>query len=88
MKLIWHHNIWPWGKTARVLKDDGCAIVEMSFEDINPGVCYLSGLSVIEPMRRKGLAKHLMLACESYCREQGIFRTNLKSVLTDWVQDF
>jgi len=88
MRIIWHHNTWPWGKTVRAILDDASAIVEMSFEDINPGVCYLSGLSVIEPMRRKGLAKHLMLACESYCREQGIFRIDLNSVLTDWVQDF
>lgn len=88
MKLIWHHNIWPWGKTIKIIKSDGCAFVEMSFEDNQPGVCYLSGLSVIESQRRKGIAKHLMLACESYCREQGIFRIDLNSVLTDWIQDF
>ena len=88
MKLIWHHNTWPWGKTVRIIKSDGGAIVEMSFEDNNPGVCYLSGLSVIEPLRRRGIATHLMLACESYCREQGIFRIDLNSVLTSWVQDF
>jgi ribosomal protein S18 acetylase RimI-like enzyme len=60
----------------------------MSFEDNQPGVCYLSGLSVIEPQRRKGIAKHLMLACESYCREQGIFRIDLNSVMEDWVMEF
>lgn len=88
MKLIWHHNTWTWGKTVRIIKSDGSAIVEMSFVDSNPGVCFLSGLSVIEPERKKGIAKHLMFACESYCREQGIFRIDLNSVLTDWVQDF
>jgi GNAT superfamily N-acetyltransferase len=88
MRLIWHHNTWPWGKTVRIVTSDGSAIVEMSFEDINPGVCYLSGLSVIPPKRRKGIAKLLMFACESYCRENGIFRIDLNSVLTDWVQEF
>lgn len=88
MELIWHHNTWPWGKTVRIIKSDGSAIVEMSFEDNNPGVCYLSGLSVIAPKRRNGIAKQLMFACESYCRENGIFRIDLNSVLTDWVQDF
>lgn len=88
MKLIWHHNTWPWGKTVRIIKSDASAIVEMSFEDNNPGVCFLSGLSVIPPKRKRGIAKYLMLACESYCREQGIFRIDLNSVLTDWVQDF
>ena len=88
MKVIWHHNTCPWGKSVRIIKSDGSAIVEMSFEDCNPGVCYLSGLSVIEPQRRKEIAKHLMYACESYCRENGIFRIDLNSVLIDWVQDF
>lgn len=88
MHVIFHYNTWPWGKTVRIIKSDGSAIVEMSFEDNNPGVCYLSGLSVIAPQRRKGIAKKLMFACESYCRENGIFRIDLNSVLTDWVQDF
>lgn len=88
MKFIWHHNFWPWGRTVRIIKSDGSATVEMSFENNNPGVCFLSGLSVIEPQRRKGIATHLMCACESYCRENNIFRIDLNSVLTDWVQDF
>ena len=29
-----------------------------------------------------------MFACESFCREHNIFRIDLNSVLTDWVQDF
>lgn len=88
MRLIWHHNTWPWGKTVRIIKSDGGAIVEMSFEDSNPGVCYLSGLSVIPPKRKQGLAKNLMFAAESYCREQGIFRIDLNSVMEDWVIEF
>ena len=88
MKLIWHHNTWPWGKTVRIIVSPGYAIVEMSFEDNNPGVCFLSGLSVIPNKRKQGYAKHLMLACESYCRDNGIFRIDLNSVLTDWIQEF
>ena len=88
MTLIWHHNTWPWGKTIRIVTSDGSAIVEMSFEDINPGVCYISGLSVIPPKRRRGIAKHLMFACENYCRENGIFRLDLNSVMEDWVMEF
>lgn len=88
MKLIWHHNSWPWGKTIKIIKSDGSAIVEMSFDDSQPGVCYISGLSVIESQRRKGIAKHLLFACESYCQEHDIFRIDLNSVMTDWVQDF
>lgn len=88
MKLIWHHNQWPWGKTITVVLANGGALVRMSFEDRNPGVCFVSGLMVIPPMRKKGIATHLMLACESYCRDNGIFRMDLDSVLTDWTQEF
>jgi ribosomal protein S18 acetylase RimI-like enzyme len=88
MTLIWHHNTWPWGKTARVITADASGIVEMTFEDCNPGVCFISGLSVVPSMRRNGIATHLMLRCESYCRENGIFRLDLNSVMEDWVLDF
>lgn len=88
MKLIWHHNNWPWGKTVRIITAGGGAIVEMSFENNQPGVCFLSGLSVIPPKRKQGIAKHLMFACESYCKDNGIFRIDLNSILTDWVQEF
>lgn len=50
MKLIWHHNTWPWGKTVKVIKSDGSAIVEMSFDDNQPGVCYRE----IERLVKKG----------------------------------
>lgn len=88
MKLIWHHNTWPWGKSVRVVGADGGAIIEMYFEDNNPGVCYISHLSVVEPLQRQGIATHLMLACESYCKKKGIFRIDLHSVITPWVQNF
>jgi len=88
MKFIWHHNSWPWGKTVRIIKSDGSATIEMSFEDNQPVVCYISGLSVIEPQRKKGIATELMFACESFCREHNIFRIDLSSVLIDWVQNF
>ena len=88
MTLIWHHNTWPWGKTARVITSHASGIVEMTFEDNSPGVCYISGLSVIPPKRRRGIATRLMLACENYCRENGIFRLDLNSVMEDWVMEF
>ena len=88
MKLVWHHNTWHWGKTIRIITAGGGAIVEMSFENTNPGVCFISGLSVIPPKRKQGVAKHLMLSCESFCRDNGIFRIDLNSTLVDWVQEF
>ena len=87
-EFVWHRNTWPWGKSVRIIKSDGSAVIDMYFVDDNPGVCQISGLLVEESQRRKGFAKRLMDVCEAYCLEHGIFRIDLDSVLTDWVQEF
>lgn len=60
----------------------------LSFDKANPGVCFLSSLSVIPNMRRKGVATFLMKEAERLCSEMNIFRIDLKSVMTDFVIDF
>ena len=87
-EFVWHRNTWPWGKSVRIIKSDGSAVIDMYFVDDNPGVCQISGLLVEESQRRKGFAKRLVAVCEAYCLEHGIFRIDLDSVLTDWVQEF
>lgn len=85
---ILHENRWHWGKTIQVVSCYGEAIVEMSFSDDNAGVCYISGLSVTQPIRKKGVATKLMQFCESYCMSHHIFRIDLNSVLEQFVMDF
>ena len=60
----------------------------LSFDRTNPGVCFLSSLSVIPNMRRKGVATFLMKEAERLCREMDIFRIDLKSVMIDFVMNF
>lgn len=86
--IIRHENVWQWGKTITLVGDDGKAIVKMSFENDDPGVCFISDLSVVPDVRRQGLATQLMRVCERICSDMGIFRLDLDSVLVDWVQDF
>lgn len=83
-----HENEWPWGKTVTLVIADGSAMVDMSFEKNNPGVCYLSGLSVVPEKRRQGLALNLMRECEYYCFKNNIFRISLNSVQEEWLMDF
>ena len=83
-----HRNKWPWGETVSIVHADGAAMVDMSFENENPGVCYLSGLSVIPEMRRRGLAADLMEECLLECFKRGIFRIDLCSVQIPFVMDF
>lgn len=85
MEVILHKNDWPWGMTVNVITAGGAAMVEMSFDNVNVGVCWLSGLSVIPERRREGLATYLLKYCERYCKKQGIFRIDLNSVNTESV---
>ena len=86
--MIIHENEWPWGKSAEIVGYRGYGIVHLSFEKANPGVCYLSGLSVMPKFRRFGYATRLLEECEKYCNERGIFRIDLSSVQTDYVHQF
>lgn len=85
---IIHENKWPWGKTVSIIIADGAAMVDMSFEDNDPGVCYLSGLSVVPEKRKQGLATNLVRECEFYCVKRGIFRIDLNSVQEPFIMDF
>ena len=86
--MIEHINEWPWGKTITLIYADGQATVDMSFEKNNPGVCYLSGLSVIPEARRQGMASSLMQHCINYCRANDIFRIDINSVKEPFIMDF
>lgn len=86
--MIIHENKWNWGSTATIVRDDGAAIVDLSFEDNDKGVCYLHGLSVIPVRRRKGHARALMFLAQEYCKEHGIFRIDLCAVQEPWLLDF
>lgn len=88
MKVRIHENEWPWGSTAQIVAADGCAIVEMSFEKNEPGVCYVSGLSVVPIARRQGRARELMGMVLDECRERGIFRIDLNAVKEPFVVRF
>lgn len=89
MKMFTHENEWPWGKTVCISIADGAALVEMSFENDNPGICYISGLSVVPSKRRNGLATILMKQCIDYCKKMNcVFRLDLNSVLEPFVMDF
>lgn len=91
----YHHNEWPWGRTVTIITKDGAGTVEMSFEKDNPGVCYVSGLSVLPHYRKQGIATYLMQEVVNYCltdnletHDNPIFRIDLNSVIEPFVLDF
>ena len=91
----YHHNEWPWGRTVTIITYDGAGTIEMSFEKDNPGVVYVSGLSVLPTHRNQGIATHLMNVCMDYCltdnlenHNNPIFRMDLNCVMEPFVLDF
>lgn len=88
MNFIAHTNYWNWGWSTHIIAEGGIACVTMSFDNDDPGVCFLSGLSVVPKHRRKGYATALMSFCEQMCKKNGIFRIDLRSVKVDFVLDF
>ena len=91
----YHHNEWSWGRTVTIITQDGAGTIEMSFEKDNPGVCYVSGLSVLPTYRKQGIATYLMNECIDYCltdnletHNNPIFRMDLNSVMEPFVLDF
>ncbi len=88
MDFIAHTNNWVWGKSINLVSTNGAACVTMSFDNDDPGVCFLSGLSVIPKHRRKGYATEMMSVCEQICEKMGIFRIDLRSVKVGFVQNF
>ena len=83
--LTTHENDWHWGTSVDVISTRGLGRVELSFENDNPGVAYLSGLIVLEPCRGKGLATTMLDHCEGICRKRGVFRIDLDSVNVPFV---
>lgn len=86
--MVVHENEWPWGKTVTLIYTVGEGTVDMSFEKNNPGVCYISGLSVIPEERKRHIGFCLMEECINYCQKHDIFRIDLNSVQTDWLMAF
>ena len=86
--MIIHKNKYPWGDSVSIITENGCAKVEMTFENVNPGVCYLSGLSVIPEKRLHGLGTFLIKECEKYCKLHNIFRIDLHLVQDPGVLKF
>lgn len=73
---------WHWGKSITIiahLKDGGYATVNLSFENNNPGVAFISDLIVCETSRKKGYGKQLITLCEGLAEQEGMFRIDLKA---------
>lgn len=89
MKFHYHKNTWPWGESEHVIaeKDGYLGLVTVSFESENPGVAFISDLSVAPEIRRQGVATQLIKTCEHICEQRDIFRIDLNALRSSAVTE-
>ena len=66
-----HQNTWSWGRKDTIVIANGQALCQLSIEDENPAVAYLSELIVREPARGRGLGNDLLNTAKEHAREMG-----------------
>ena len=71
IKICKHKNKWIWGKTIYLIVNSGIGIVSLSLDNNYPGICFLSGLSVVEDHRKKGYGNRLLGLAEQEAKDNG-----------------
>lgn len=61
--LILHTNKWYWGESVIIVRNDGFGLVTVQFDSSRPDLAFITGLSVFENERRKGIGKELICSC-------------------------
>jgi len=79
MKVLKHRNNWCWGHSTIIVLNGGKGIVTVSFENDNPNEATITGLSVYEKYRNKGLGTELVKLAEEEAKEFKVKRIILFS---------
>ena len=72
LNKVIHHNYWHWGRSYIISIDNGNGIVNMQVSDDDPKRGCISGLSVINNARNKGLGNILLSECEKLAIKLGL----------------
>ena len=71
MKYLLHYNDWWWGFSENYIFEDGKGIIELQYDNDNPNVIFLKGLSVLETARYNGLGTQIMRFCDKVAMRKG-----------------
>lgn len=83
-----HRNIWSWGRENTIVIADGRALCQLSVEDANASVAYLSNVIVLESARNCGLGNDLLEAAKEHAREMGAKMLWLWADPEQWVVEW
>lgn len=88
MNKVIHHNYWYWGESFTIVIDNGNGIVNIQIDNDNPKRGCISGLSVIDNLRNKGLGNALLSEAENLAIELELTEVYLyakkDSFTVDW----
>jgi len=89
MDFVIHKNKISWGTVWHIITDDGMGHVEAQIDNDNPNTLFVSGLSVYEAARRRGLATTMLHEIETLAIDNDIERIRLNvNKPKSWVYDF
>ena len=88
MNKIIHHNYWYWGESYYIILDNGNGMITMQIDNDDKTSGCISGISVTDKARKKGLGDRLLKECENLAKDlklQEIYLTAEKdSFVFDW----
>ena len=89
MEFVIHKNKVFWGTVWHIITNDGMGHVQAQIDNDNPNTLFVSGLSVYEAARRKGLATIMLHEIETLAIDNDIERIELNvNKPKSWVYDF
>ena len=89
MEFVIHKNKISWGTVWHIITDDGMGHIEAQIDNDNSNTLFVSGLSVYEAARRRGLATTMLHKIETLAIDNNIERIRLNvNKPKSWVYDF
>lgn len=88
MKFVKYENIWYWGETINLVKNDGLAIIELSIDNSKPNYAYISSLKVHTSARGQGIASAIMNEIENIARSKKVGIIYLSAEIGSWVAEW
>lgn len=86
--MVVHYNKWEWGDQYIIVLDGGNALGRLEIENPSDKKGIISGISVIQSQRRKGLGDQVLKACEEKAKELGLKLLSVYVENNSWVSDW
>ena len=85
--FVIHDNIWWWGRTISIIKDDGLASVSVQFDKDYPETAFIKGLTVHPSVRQQGIGTELLKEAERVARKNNVSFMELDAdIKNQWLQ--